>query len=50
MDAYRQVYAPRVDAGRPAELGHGPKERVHAFFVQVESQDLLAVTVPPVME
>ena len=50
MDAKCQVYEPRVHARLPAQLGHGPRERIPAFFVQVESQDVLALTVPPVTE
>ena len=48
--AYHEIYAPRVHAGRPANLGHGPRDRLPAFFVQVSSQDLLALAVPPFME
>jgi hypothetical protein len=37
MEAHRQVTAPRTHAGHPADLGHGPRQQLHAFFVQLES-------------
>ena len=50
MDAYDAIYAPKVHAGRPAHLGHGPRERLPAFYVQLEAQDLKALAVPRSME
>lgn len=50
LAVYHEVYAPRVHVGRPPQLGHGPREKLHAFFMQVESQGLLALIVTPVME
>jgi hypothetical protein len=50
LAAYRNIMAPRVHAGRPAHLGHDPRERLPAFFVQVSSTDVLTMSVPPAME
>jgi hypothetical protein len=33
MATYREVYAPRVHARRPPQLGHDPRERFPPFFV-----------------
>ena len=48
--AYHDIYAPRAHASRNPQLGHGPRDRLPAFFTQVSSQDLLVLTVPPFME
>jgi hypothetical protein len=37
MEAHKHITAPRVHAGRPADLGHAPRVRVSAFFMQLES-------------
>jgi hypothetical protein len=34
MESYRQVYELKVHAGHPANLGHGPRERLPAFLAQ----------------
>ncbi|KAK1645119.1 hypothetical protein QYE76_062924 [Lolium multiflorum] len=44
------VTEPRVNAGHPANLGHGLRERLPTFFLQLESQDIYALAVPPAME
>ena len=50
VDAYHEIYAPKVHVGRPANLGHGPMERLPAFYMQLESPDVLALSVPPATE
>jgi hypothetical protein len=50
MEAHRQVTAPRTHAGRLTDPGHGPRQRLPVFYVQLESQDLRAITMPPYME
>jgi hypothetical protein len=50
MEAHQQITAPRVHVGHPADPGHSPRQRLPAFFVQVESQNLHALALPPYTE
>jgi hypothetical protein len=50
MDAYREIYVPNVHAGRPAHLGHGLRQKLLSFFMQLSTSDLLALSMPPTME
>ena len=50
MEAHWQITALRLHAGHPADLGHAARQHLPVFFVQVESQDLRALAVPPYME
>jgi hypothetical protein len=33
MDAYREIYAPKVHVGRPAHLGHNLRQNLLSFFM-----------------
>jgi hypothetical protein len=50
MEVHRQITTLRLHAGHPADLGHAPRVRVSAFFVQLERQDLIALAVPPYLK
>jgi hypothetical protein len=46
IDSYRDIYAPKAHPGSSANLGHGPRHKPLAFFMQLSSTDLLALSVP----
>jgi hypothetical protein len=50
MDAYRAIYASKAHPCRSANLGHGTRQKLRAFFVQLSNTDILALSVPPTME
>jgi hypothetical protein len=50
MEVHRQITTLRLHAGHPADLGHAARQRLPAFFVQVESHDLHALAVLSYME
>jgi hypothetical protein len=47
---YRDITMQRVHAIHPAHLGHGLRENLPTFFVQVSSTDLLTMSVSLAME